>query len=445
MSLDPDTLIDRLAALLRADLAPSRYLLAYSGGLDSTVLLHALAASRADAEAPLIALHVNHNLQTESAAWETACREFAKSQEVEFHVLSVAVAADSGLGPEAAARQVRYAALRSWMRTGDCLLSAHHEDDQAETLLLNLMRGSGVAGLSGIGAMQAFGPGFLLRPLLDVPQRALLDYAQMHKLEWIEDPSNADSRFDRNFLRNEIIPGLALRWPAAKAGLRRSAEMASEASTLLADLAALDLAECGEPTRLDLGVMRTLSEARQRNLLRYCVKHCELPPAPATRLYQAVQELLPARTDAQPLVCWPGAELRRYRDHLYVLPAMDDDSHDTAALLTADGSALALGGQQGHIRLQESADWGIAPSLALQGLQVRYRRGGESIRPMQRKCSHKLRKLLQEAGVVPWMRQRIPLLYAGDDLVAVADMWVASEHVAEHGYSVCWDDKPALF
>ena len=371
------------------------------------------------------------------------CQKFAERLGVCYIGKRVIVDHDLRSGPEAAARQARYAVLQTLLNVGDCLLSAHHEEDQAETLLLNLMRGSGAAGLAGIGAAQKFGQGRLLRPLLGVSGEAIEDYAKRHDLRWLEDPSNADTRFDRNFLRQEIMPRLASRWPAVAARLKQSADLASEASALMQDLADIDIAAAGRPERLDLRSLRKLGLERQRNLLRQAVSLCGLPPPPATRLYQAVHELIPAREDAQPQVTWPGAELRRYRHHLYVMPAIATLPDEPAQVLRPDTS-LDLGPGMGQLILSPGVDGGIDPELANAGLQVRYRHGGEEIRPAGHECTRKLKKLLQQEGIVPWMRERLPLLYSGEDLVAVADLWIAKECSHDAGFAVYWRDKSPL-
>ena len=442
MILDSEWLLDRLAALTAGDKA-TRWLVAFSGGIDSTVLLHALCRAAERDPGKIIAIHINHGLHPDAAAWAEHCRRITDELGITLISSQVRIDENSGGGPEAAAREARYAVLQTEARRGDCVLSAHHEDDQAETLLLNLMRGSGLAGLAGIGAVQGFGRGRLLRPLLGMPGDAIEAYADRHKLVWIDDPSNEDLRFDRNFLRREIVPRLAARWPAVAARLSQSADLAGEASGLLRDLADIDIAAAGSAKRLDIGALLSLGTARQRNLLRRAVSLCGLPPPPATRLYQAVHELIPARKDAQPLVAWQGAELRRYRDHLHVMPTLSDSPGEPAQLLRPDMS-LDLGPGMGHLLLSPAANGGIDPRLATAGLQVRYRRGGEAIRPAGHEITHKLKKLLQQEGIVPWMRERLPLLYAGDKLVAVAELWIAGECSHPDGYGVTWSNRLAL-
>jgi len=441
MSFDSDDLLKRLQALT-SGYSPARWIVAFSGGIDSTVLLHALVTS--NSEIPLLAMHIDHGMQTESESWDSHCKNFAAELNVDYLSRKVIVSDVNENGPEAAARQARYAALLNAVQDRDCLLSGHHENDQAETLLLNLMRGSGPAGLAGIGARQAFGRGLLLRPLLGIPLQEITAYANEHNLSWIDDPSNVDTRFDRNFLRSEIVPKLAVRWPAVSNRLRRSAELVGEASELLNELAEIDLEACGSRDRLDIVAVTGLSHARQRNLLRRAVRLCGLPPPPATRLYQIINELIPAREDGQPLVAWSGAEVRRYRGQLYIMAELSETHELSPGKLQVRGDDLALGPGLGSIALTKTGAGGIDPVLVDSGLSIRFRHGGEEIRIDGDGATRKLKKLLQEAGVLPWMRDRIPLVFAGETLVAIGDLWVSADHVADNGFTIAWRDKPPL-
>ena len=440
MAFHANDLLERLH-VLTVDRRPRRWVVAYSGGVDSTVLLHALAVS--PRSAPILAVHIDHGLQAASASWAAHCARVAAGLGVDFECHKVLVT-DDGSGLEAAARQARYAVFAGLSRAGDCLLSGHHEDDQAETLLLNLMRGSGLAGLAGIGASQPFGRGTLLRPLLGVAGADIEEYAVRHELCWIDDPSNLDTRFDRNFLREQVLPKLASRWPAVAGSLRRSAELVSEANELLNDLADIDLAACGVPARLSIAALEALTPARQRNVLRRAVRLRGLPPVPATRLEQTQQTLMPARADARPLVTWPGAEIRRYQDHLYIQSALEPVAAAALAWLYPCTEPLQLGPGLGALSLVASAGPGLDPHVAEQGLTVRFRVGGEQIRIAGQGVTRKLKKLLQEAAIVPWMRDRLPLLFAGDRLVAVGDLWVSADHCVPAGLAVAWLDKPVL-
>ena len=440
MTFSTGQLREQLAALETRAARPSRYVIAFSGGLDSTVLAHALvqAASGVD----IVAVHIDHGLHADSGAWDAHCKAFAESIGIEYRCRNVTVQLESGKGPEASAREARYGALHAELGHGDWLLSAHHREDHAETLLLNLVRGSGPAGIAGIGAIRRFGPGWLARPLLDTDRASLVDYAAAHDLEWIEDPSNRDRRFDRNFLRHEILPRLRSRWPDIAARLQRSASHAGEAAALLADLADIDLAELGgRAERLPVDGLLGLSRARQKNLLRHALRLCGLSTPTALQLDRVLDDVLPARADARPHVAWPGASVRRYRNGLYLMPEILAESPTPVPI---SGDHVTLGAGLGRLQFESGASRGIAPALFERGLRLAVRQGGEEIRPFGQAHTRKLKKLLQEEGVVPWMRDRLPLVYADDALVAVGDLWIAADAAAEPGVAVRWIDRPAL-
>ena len=440
MTFTHEQLRQGLTALEQQAAKPSRFIIAFSGGLDSTVLAHALAT--AGTGVPLIAIHIDHGLQADSAKWRSHCEAFAGSLDIEFRGLEVEVDVESGKGTEAAAREARYAALHGELEPGDWLLSAHHREDQAETLLLNLVRGSGPAGIAGIGAIRRFGPGWLARPLLHTDQAALRAYADEHGLDWVEDPSNIDRRFDRNYLRHEVLPVLQSRWPDIAARLQRSATHAGEASALLADLAKLDLEALGvEPGCLPVDGLLALSPARQRNLLRFALREQGLPTPTALQLERILKEILPARADAQPHVSWPGASVRRYRNRLYLLP---EHLAVVPRGLEIGDTLVPLGEGLGELCLEQDAERGLSAELLEQGLRLDVRKGGEEFRPDGQGHTRKLKKLLQEEGIVPWMRDRVPLVYAGERLVAVADLWIAADAASSPGIALRWRGRPAL-
>ena len=414
----------------------SRYVVAYSGGLDSSVLLKLLADT---AGVPVKAVHVDHRLHPESGDWARFCRSAAAALDVEFALLLIEPDPASGQGLEAAARALRYRALEAELEPGDWLLSAHHLDDQAETLLLNLMRGSGPDGLAAMPGWRPFGRNWLLRPFLDVPRSALERSARERSLCWIEDPGNAGFEQDRNYLRHRVLPVIRQRWPDALTRLERSVRRAAEARGLLQELARADLDTLGEAERIALAGLRALSGARQRNVIRAAVRELRLPPPPASVLAAIQNDLLAARPDAQPVVAWPGAQARRFADALHLMsplrPAPKDD-------IRIDAGTAELPAGLGRIRLCEAAAQGLNPALAARGLSVRWRHGGERIRC----CGHsrRLKKLLNEMRVLPWMRDRVPLVYAGGQLVAVADWFLADEARASPGLAVRWDGAPAV-
>ncbi|MGN6111675.1 MAG: tRNA lysidine(34) synthetase TilS, partial [Luteimonas sp.] len=303
--------------------APARPVLAaFSGGLDSTVLLHWLAAHPA-MHGGLRAIHVDHGLHPDSAAWAAHCAAACDALGVPLETVRVDVPTGAGHGPEAAARAARHAALAAALREGEALAFAHHADDQAETFLLRALRASGPDGLAAMRPWRAYGAGWAWRPLLDLPRATLEAYAQAHGLRWLEDPSNADASFDRNYLRHEVMPRLRARWPHAASAFASSARLAAEAADLLDAEDARQLASLqhGSADTLDLPALLALPAARRARVLRRWVGGLGLPPLPANGVARIEHELLPARRDAEAAFAWPGARVRRWRDVLHAATA----------------------------------------------------------------------------------------------------------------------------
>ncbi len=420
MSLDPE----RIIARVRAD-APGAtgYWVAFSGGLDSSVLLDLLAGARDRLPGPLGAVHVHHGLQPEADAWAGRCAERAAALGLPLVRLAVDARPAAGASPEAAAREARYRALAEWLPPGGALLSAHHRDDQAETLLLQLLRGAGPDGLAGMPGTAPLGRGLLLRPLLDVPRAALEAEARARGLVWSEDPSNRDLRFDRNRIRHELVPVLEGRWRGARAVIARAAALQAEASRLLAQLAAQDLARVAGtlPGTLDCDRLLALDADRQRNLLRHWLRRAGLP-LPSQRMLESLRRTVPAaRPDAMPCVRWPGGEVRRHRGLLFAMAPL------AAPVLAGrphwHGEVLRLPELGGHLSWTPGP--GLDAALVEAGLRLELRRGGERLQPAGRRERQGLKQLLQAAGIPPWERERLPLLYAGERLVAVPSLWVA--------------------
>lgn len=444
MTFNSEALLHALTALSEETVRPNRYVVAYSGGLDSSVLLHALATSSAQHGIPLVAVHIDHGMQKDSEQWAEQCRVAVASFDIEYQSIQVTVDPAAGKGQEAAARDARYAALGSLMSPGDWILSAHHQDDQAETLLLNLLRGSGPAGIAGIAAIRPFESGWLARPLLSFSQESLRNYAASHDLTWIEDPSNSDRSFDRNFLRHEVLPKLELRWPELSKRLSRSSRIAAETATLLNNLAALDAKALGDrKDRLSIDALKSLSAERQRNVLRYALRQLGLPTPSAAQLQRVLDEVVAARDDAEPVLKWNGVEVRRYRNCLYLLPSgLADLPADTTVPKGCD--RVELGHGLGALRLETGAAQGLDDKILERGLELKYRQGGEKLRLIDQTHTKTLKNLLQEKSIVPWMRNRIPLVFAGDELVAVADLWLAADAVSTPGVAIHWEDKPPI-
>jgi tRNA(Ile)-lysidine synthase len=422
-----------------------RFTVAFSGGLDSTVLLAALC--RLGLAARLRAAHVDHGLHPHSPLWVEHCAAAAAALGVEFAVTRVTVEQGSAQGLEAAARDVRYRALGALLRPGEVLLTAHHGDDQLETLLLRMLRGSGVRGLRGIIAFGPFAGGFLGRPLLGFTRAELHAEALASGLKWLEDPSNRESRHDRNFLRLHVLPPLLQRWPAAVQNAGRLAEQMAEAEDILTSVAAQDAQGMEESGRVPQALLVALDPARQRNLLRYSLRRVGLGMPSAVKIDELRRALLEARADARPLVRWPGGEGRVYRQHLYLsAPLVPASAHDHCAVL---GLHDRWSGPEGEIAFEPAGSAAGLPESWLEGgLTLRFRAGGEQFQPLDRRHRQPLKRWFQEGGVVPWMRSRIPLLYRGGQLVAVGDLWLAEEvrsaAANEPRWRVRWTGHPPL-
>lgn len=425
----PSVLADVLFRLGLSSATPLK--IGFSGGVDSCVLLHALCRLRESLALTLHALHVDHALHPDSAAWARRAREICQGLDVPCTVERVHVTQIREHGPEAAARHARYACLARHVTGGDVLLTAHQADDQAETVLLQLLRGAGVQGLAAMPAMTAFHAGRLARPLLDFTRAQLLEYAGHERLQWTDDASNADPRFSRNYLRHEIFPLLEARWPESARRIARSAGMAAEAGELLDELAESDWNRChGErPALLSVSALRTLTPARRRNLVRYWLRRQGFQAPSALHLNQVLAQVAHDPRAGQAVIRWPGTEVCRYRDDLMALkPAAEADPGLRVRWNFPD--PLEIPGV-GWLRAETARGQGLSQArIAQSPLLVGLRQGGEVCRLPGRAHHHKLKKLLQEAGIPPWERKRLPLVYVNGDLAAIGDRWVCEPYAA---------------
>jgi len=417
-------LSEKLTDLLRQSLLrhppAGRLWLGFSGGVDSTVLLHLLVR----AGIPVTALHIHHGLSPRADDWEMHCRSQALRLGVPCETVAVQVNRGDG-GLEQGARRARYRAFAEMMAPGDQLLLAHHGDDQVETLLLRLMRGAGTRGLAAMEARRGLGEGrTVLRPLLCASRAELEAYAQAWGLDWIEDDSNADQSIDRNYIRSQVLPPLAARWPVVER-VSRAVENLRESADLLEELAQQDRRDSGlrrERFGESIGLegFLDLSVPRQKNLLREWTGASGGEMPQAAHLSQALAQIRGAAADTQPAIGLGGLVLRRYRDRLHLTPQLLPLKDATAEepvwqwdgigeLELTDGWVLSAG-----------AGWPAADYV------VRYRAGGERAKPASRDCSQTLKKLLQEYGLEPWLRSRVPLVYCAGALVAVGDLFVTA-------------------
>lgn len=403
-------------------------LLALSGGLDSIVLLHILAKLREQLKFQLSARHVHHGLSQNADSWADFCGDVCKTWGVTFDLVKVTIDRNSGLGIEATARKERYAALLNG--DTDFVALAHHQDDQAETLLLQLLRGSGTKGLAAMAAQQAERK--LLRPLLGVSKAELEQYALQHGLRWIEDESNQDIDYDRNYIRHQVIPVLESRFPACKKTIARASENLADAAALLDDLATLDAVQVIKDGQVDLTALADLSESRSRNILRWWLKQNQQTMPGSARLHEMLKQLLTAKADANLKIAIDASKnvwLRRYKglayiDMRYIKPEPMLWRGESSLSLT-DGSRLVFENVTGQ---------GLAVNrLGIRELNICYRNGGEHFKPHLARPTRSLKHLLQEAGIPPWLRERLPLLYNDETLVAVPGLGVHCEMQAKAG------------
>ena len=400
--------------------SPVKLCLAFSGGLDSCVLLSALLAAQKKLNFELCALHVHHGLSPNADAWADFCSQTCKAAKVPLQVERVKVDQKAGLGIEAAARQARYQVLLE--SEADFIVLAHHQDDQAETLQLQLLRGAGVKGLSAMAAFDT--KRRLLRPLLDVSRAEIETYASDAKLKWVEDESNQDIQYDRNFIRHELTPLLAQRFPSFQTALARSASHMAEASGLLDDLALLDAESCIQDSRLNLLELAKLSEPRAKNLMRWWLAGLGFSLPSKERLDEILQQLLHAKADATIKLVIDGenASLRRYQGFAFIetvaeLAPIAMIWQGESELSLPDGSKLLFERKLGE---------GLAlDRLGVHKLRIAHRKGGERFKPDLNRPTRTLKHLLQEANMPPWLRDRLPLIYFDDALAVVPNIGVS--------------------
>jgi tRNA(Ile)-lysidine synthase len=395
-----------------------KILIAYSGGLDSHVLLH-LVSQLLSADYNIRAVHIHHGLQQQADAWVPHCQQICDGLNIPLHIEHLKLAIKKGESLEEVARNARYAAFKKLLQKDELLLTAHHQNDQAETLLLQLFRGAGVQGLAAMPPITEFASGQLARPLLNESLQSLKDYAKKHQLDFIEDPSNKDNTFDRNFLRNEIIPQLRKRWPSVDKTISRSALIQAETKQLLDEVAEQDLklvqvdAEQGAD-RLIISKLECLSLARQKLAIRHWISINGFNPPSEVKLKHIFIDVINASEDAQPLLEWAGVEVRRYQGCLYIMQPLAE--HDSAQVIAWDepNKPLVIASLDIKIpTLVNSSDDYKEP------ITIRFRQGGEKITDSKRAISISLKNYLNEAGIPPWLRSRVPLIYAGNTLIKV--------------------------
>ncbi len=419
---------------------------AFSGGLDSHVLLHALSALASDYPFSLKAIHIDHSLQLQSPVWAGHCQQVCDGLSVPLTIRTLSIDQKKGESLEAVARDARYAVLAEYLHEGGLCMTAQHRNDQSETLLLQLLRGAGVHGLAAMPASKGFSKGRLLRPLLAFTREDLLNYANRHKLVWVEDPSNQDIRFDRNFLRNEVLPVLRERWPGMDKSLSRSARHAASAAEMLDEIARTDLLYCKVASNqffppaiscLNTDLLAKLSSPHRVNALRYWVRMSGLS-VPGEERVQSLILLLEESSSGKGSMDWSGGVLRLDNNILWLCTQPDEvqavnELQDWILPAPLEFQTLEL-----HAKKVKGE--GLAVSL-LDGyfLQVGFRQGGEQCRMPGDHGSKSLKTLFQDLSVPSWMRDSIPLVFLNDELVAVSSLWSNPHYLPdpdEDGYVI---------
>lgn len=408
-------------------------LVGFSGGLDSTVLLHQLVMLRKQQpDLQLRAIHIHHGLSPLADGWVEHCRQQCQNWQVELDVVRVTLNIEKGI--EAAARKARYQAFSEQLRPGECLLTAQHQDDQCETLLLALKRGSGPAGLAAMPVQSQLGSHTLLRPLLSQTRLHLEAWAEEYALCWIEDESNQDTRFDRNFLRQAVIPTLVSRWPHFARSVARSARLCGEQEQLLDELLAESLSELVDQAGgLSWRPMLAMSEVRRAALLRRWIALQQGQMPSRESLQRIWHEVACSREDAEPRVRLGNHEVRRFRDRLYWL-ALSEPVADVILNWPLNETTLALPEGLGYLRRDEQGIKIRAP-LPGEAVSVRFQATGK-FHILERAGSRPLKKIWQEKGIPPWLRERTPLLFYGDTFIAAAGQFVTREGDPEN--QPCW-------
>ena len=447
-NLKQDSLAAAIGRLLQRHVG-ARVLVAFSGGVDSTVLLHALSQQLPPHR--LLALHVDHSIQAGSGGWAIHCVKVCSQWGIQIRKTVLIPAARPHLD-EAACRDARYAWFASLIQPGDVLVTGHHRDDQVETVLYRLLRGSGVHGLGGIQPERPFGSGVLARPFLGCSRSDITAYATEQGLSWVTDPSNEDRRYDRNFLRHEIIRPLAARWPASGRSIDRAARHLRHAHALLEEIARQDYDELWEPAANCclghhgcMGVVRLegLSVGRRFNLLRYWMSRNGYQPPGTKRLDELWRQANVARGDGNVRVAWPDAEFRRFRAYLYLLPRQlmgplpDSISWTTHIPIQCPGVGLRL-----HARVSNEGSLRLKPEWSTR-LELSWLRRRVRLKPTGGQHRRRLRNIFQESRIPPWERRRLPMISRDGVAIGIPGVVLVDGFAAAAGHEgveICLED-----
>lgn len=427
---------------------PPSLVVGFSGGVDSLVLLHALSSLLPSPELsasklPILvsssvfnikAIHVNHRLNPQADEWQSFCVSFCEKRQIPIQCVTVDAKPTQGEGPEAAARNARYDAFKKQLCSDDILLTGHHLDDQIETVFLQMLRGTGVDGAAGIRQISTLNASYLMRPLLFFSREMIESYAIENNLQWVNDPSNDETHYDRNYLRLEVLPVIQKRWPSYRQTISRFSQHMREASQLIKQIAEQDfLVACNvEKKSINIDKLNQLSLSRRNNLIRHWLS-VEKQSIPSESQLSQIHTAIIAREDACPIVRWGETELRRFKNNLYVL--------NSTILLETKKTLISVKNWQvgqrvnvpgyGVLELKITKGDGIKASFfSSDNIQIKMREGGEKCKPKGRDKTQSLKKVFQEKNIAPWLRGTTPLVFIDDQIAAVVGEFYCQPFIA---------------
>lgn len=416
-----------------------KIVLALSGGVDSRVMLHLLHKfSRNNPQQSVIAVHIHHGISPNANEWAEKCSQWCGEANIPFYLEKVNLGDTQGQSLEQAARTARYEALKHYIGSGDVLLTGQHSDDQLETFLLALKRGSGPKGLACMAECLPFGEGSLLRPLLKVTRRDIEEYANFYQLEWVNDESNVDVRYERNFIRHKITPLLESRWPQIRTAVQRSAELCARQEQLIELLLADELPQLlRENNSIDIGELKKKPDLVRSQLLRFWLESLNVSMPSKKHLAMIWSEVALAKVDANPVLRLEHKQIRRFDGRLYCIDIYSDISDWNSDIFV--NAVLSLPDGLGNIVIKEPSGSGsLSSKISEYPLKIIFNPEGLTATPENRHGNKTLKYWFQEYRVPSWLRRRIPILMSGDKVVAVAGLFVCRDYVGDE-LALQWD------
>jgi tRNA(Ile)-lysidine synthase len=418
-----------------------KIIIAYSGGIDSSALLHLLFLIKEDLKQSLEAIHINHGLHEKSDDWEKFCKEECARFNVPFKAISIHENLPKNESVECWARNKRYLLISKEMNKDDLLLTAHHMDDQVETFFLQILRGAGPRGLASMPVIKRIASGYHVRPFLNIQQCELEQYAKANDLLWQDDESNSDIRYDRNYLRHKVLVYLEKAWPSFRKSILRVISHQKESMSLLSEIASEDMSKvlCKDFINLDIKILNKLSLPRQKNLIFYWLNRLNLEKPGSRHMNQIIKTLINTTSEKSPCVNWRNTEVRKYRNYLYASKKIKQHDRNEEIFWNTN-LPLEIHGEK--LIAKKTLGKGVLMSCTEGAkITIRYRNGGEKIYSNSLSNSKTVKQLFQEHGVLPWFRDRVPLVYINEELAVVPGFCVGKKFSAsenEKSLDIYW-------